>query len=146
MEPCAPFFISMKKIFLITLLLVSHHTYAMDDRQIECLAKNVYFEARGEPEKGQLAVAHVVLNRIRSNDYPSNICDVVYQPNQFNWTSKHKVKINDWSLFYSIKDLVTHVIMNKSIDPTNGALYFRHKKLRLKSKKSIVIGNHIFYT
>ena len=44
-----------------------------------CLARAIYFEARGEPERGQIAVAQVVLNRVFSGYYPSNVCDVVYQ-------------------------------------------------------------------
>ena len=147
MEPCAPFSFSMKKLFLITLLLMSQYAHAIDEKQIDCLAKNIYFEARGEPIKGQLAVAHVVMNRLDSEEYPSNICGIVYQPNQFSWTSRRKLSINDWSLYANIKELAKHVIMNKPKDPTNGALFFKHKRLKKQSKKnSIVIGNHIFYT
>lgn len=48
-------------------------------RQEKCLADAVYFEARGEPVRGQMAVAQVVLNRVFSGYYPGNVCDVVYQ-------------------------------------------------------------------
>ncbi len=44
-----------------------------------CLARAVYFEARSESELGQLAVAKVILNRVRNPDYPKSICGVVYQ-------------------------------------------------------------------
>ena len=44
-----------------------------------CLATAVYFEARSEPERGQLAVAAVILNRVKSPHYPSSVCSVVYQ-------------------------------------------------------------------
>ena len=63
-------------------------TYAglsTDDREQDCLANAVYFEARGEPIEGQLAVAEVVLNRTRSGRYPSTICAVVTQPWQFSF-------------------------------------------------------------
>ena len=111
------------------------------------LSKNIYFEARGEPIKGQIAVAQVVLNRLDSDDYPSNICQIVYQPNQFSWTSKRKIFIDDLSLYREIKELAKHVIMNKPKDPTNGALFFKHKRLKTQTKKkSVIIGNHIFYT
>jgi len=52
------------------------------NRQLMCLAKAVYFEARGESETGQLAVAQVVLNRVAHPFYPDNICDVVFQNQQ----------------------------------------------------------------
>lgn len=51
----------------------------------ECLASAVYFEARGEPLEGQLAVAEVVLNRARSGRYPRGVCAVVRQPAQFSF-------------------------------------------------------------
>jgi len=48
-------------------------------RQMRCLAEAVYFESRSEPENGQAAVAQVVLNRVRSGIFPTNVCGVVYQ-------------------------------------------------------------------
>lgn len=62
--------------------------YASSDTSSEeqdCLATAVYFEARGEPLEGQLAVAEVVLNRTRSGQYPTSICAVVKQPAQFSF-------------------------------------------------------------
>jgi spore germination cell wall hydrolase CwlJ-like protein len=50
-----------------------------DKRQQRCLAEAIYFESRGESERGQAAVAQVVLNRVRNPAYPDTICDVVYQ-------------------------------------------------------------------
>ncbi len=47
--------------------------------EIECLATAIYFEARGEPQSGQRAVARVILNRVDSRYYPGSVCDVVYQ-------------------------------------------------------------------
>jgi len=48
-------------------------------KQVECLAKNIYFEARNEPFAGQLAVALVTLNRVYDDTFPNTVCDVVYQ-------------------------------------------------------------------
>ena len=48
-------------------------------REIQCLATAMYFEARGEPARGQFIVGRVILNRVASRYYPDNICDVVYQ-------------------------------------------------------------------
>jgi len=48
-------------------------------RDLRCLAEGIYFEARGESMEGQLAVGLVILNRVGSENYPDNICDVVYQ-------------------------------------------------------------------
>jgi hypothetical protein len=54
-----------------------------DSKQQKCLAEGIYFEARGEPEVGQAAVAQVILNRVRNPAYPKTICGVVYQNQNF---------------------------------------------------------------
>jgi spore germination cell wall hydrolase CwlJ-like protein len=48
-------------------------------KQQDCLARGIYFEARGEPERGQVAIGQVILNRVKNPAFPSKICDVVYQ-------------------------------------------------------------------
>jgi len=60
-------------------------TTAELDEQTNCLATAVYFEARGESLEGQLAVAHVVMNRAASGRYPPDWCSVVKQPAQFSF-------------------------------------------------------------
>jgi spore germination cell wall hydrolase CwlJ-like protein len=60
------------------------------DEEQHCLAGAIYFEARGEPIEGQLAVAEVVLNRVASKKYPSTICAVVKQPWQFSFVKDGK--------------------------------------------------------
>ena len=52
--------------------------------QLMCVALAIYFEARGEPDAGQIAVAHVVRNRIEDPRYPDNACDVVKQGYYWN--------------------------------------------------------------
>ena len=46
---------------------------------LDCLALNIYFEARGEPLQGKLAVGHVVINRVGDEKFPANVCQVVLQ-------------------------------------------------------------------
>ena len=58
----------------------------VDPKQHNCLALNIYHEARGERVEGQIAVAHVTMNRVNHEKWPSTICEVVYQPKQFSWT------------------------------------------------------------
>jgi N-acetylmuramoyl-L-alanine amidase len=55
-------------------------------RSLDCLARNVYYEARGEPSAGQYAVAEVTMNRKASPRYPKTVCEVVYQKEAFSWT------------------------------------------------------------
>ncbi|MGZ8312218.1 MAG: cell wall hydrolase [Allosphingosinicella sp.] len=66
-------------------LLTAYAGVATENSEQDCLANAVYFEARGEPIEGQLAVAEVVLNRARSGRYPPTICQVVTQPWQFSF-------------------------------------------------------------
>lgn len=56
--------------------------------ELECLAGAIYFEARGEPLTGQLAVAEVIINRSQSGRFPATYCGVVRQPGQFSFVRK----------------------------------------------------------
>jgi N-acetylmuramoyl-L-alanine amidase len=133
---------------------------------VMCLALNLYHEARGEPREGQLAVAHVVLNRVKNPSYPDNICDVVYQGKmgtnentkvkaksrfcQFSWTCDGKKrKIRNVEKFNRLYDLAEKVIAGETKDPTRGALFFHTPAVNPKwadeRKKVRQIGQHVFY-
>jgi len=65
-------------------------------RELDCLARNIYWEARSEPVEGMIAVAQVTLNRVAHNSFPDDICDVVYQgPTRASWKDK--------SVYYPVK-------------------------------------------
>lgn len=65
-------------------------------RELDCLARNIYWEARSEPYHGMVAVAQVTLNRVAHNNFPDDICDVVYQgPTRASWKDK--------SVYYPVK-------------------------------------------
>ncbi len=57
---------------------------------VQCMARNVWFEARSGDVEAKAAVAEVVLNRVRSDRYPDTVCEVVWQPWQFSWTKDGK--------------------------------------------------------
>ncbi len=61
-------------------------TPPLHGQELGCLAMNIYHEARGETEKGKLAVAAVTMNRVKNKHYPDTICEVVWQRKQFSWT------------------------------------------------------------
>lgn len=61
----------------------------VDIDQVHCLATNIYHEARGESLEGKVAVANVVINRVKSPKYPDQICDVVYQAVYSTWWWEH---------------------------------------------------------
>lgn len=61
------------------------------DEELQCMAGAIYFEAKGEPLSGQLAVAEVILNRSKSGRFPKTVCSVVKQPGQFSFVRGGRV-------------------------------------------------------
>lgn len=117
---------------------------------IECMALNIYHEARGEPELGMEAVAWVTLNRVESESYPDDICKVVYQPSQFSWTTKKDQTPYETESWEKALDVADYVLDESNTDdPTDGALYFHNRKVKPKWSRKFIrtqkIGNHIFY-
>jgi len=140
-------------------------------REVSCLAGNIYFEARSEPRMGQEAVAFVTINRVNSEFFPDTICEVVKQKKrvesigdqrivcQFSWycesnpkwryynmllTNQHDAKYNE------VLKVALFVYANheKLRDPTNGSLFYHADYVRPNWKnldKHVVIGRHIFY-
>lgn len=126
------------------------------EREIKCLADNVYYEALGESYIGKQAVAFVTMNRTRSGLFPNNVCDVVKQRTgkvcQFSWyCSKYVLTTIDAIAYNKIKKLVTHIYFNYESmdDPSFGALFFHADYVKpdwKKYMKTVKIGRHIFYT
>lgn len=122
---------------------------AVDPTQQRCLARNIYHESRGEPFWGQVAVAQVTLNRVRSREYQNTVCGVVYQRAQFSWTLDHTKRVRDTKAWHEA-NLIAHGVLSGRIKlPNFHALYYHtHKvKPRWSKTKQVVatIGNHIFY-
>lgn len=133
---------------------VSHaNTKYTDKQQIECLAESVYYEAGGESKAGKIAVGHVVMNRVKSKQYPKTTCDVVRQKSkgqcQFTWACDNITKSKNKVLYAQSFEIAEMVFLEDVSDNTFGALYFhsRHIKPRwtYKLNQTVKIGNHIFY-
>lgn len=109
--------------------------------EFKCLVRNVYYEARGETMEGQIAVAKVTINRLKT--HASTLCTVVYQPNQFSWTTKLSTKKIDkkaWEvaekaaiIAYNMKGFNATHYHNFSVNPNWGF------------ELVAIIGNHKFY-
>ena len=134
--------------------------------EIECMAKNIYFEAAVESTAGQLAVAQVTLNRVNSKHYPNSVCEVVYQgPHtsdgfpkrdrcQFSWYCDGKgdeVK-NKGKLWNTAHNLAKYVLkrQNDLLDITDGATHYHANYIdapRWAGQKRVTtsIDQHIFY-
>lgn len=137
----------MKKfIILLFVFLFSTLAKAEAPSELDCLAKVIYHEARGETYEGKIAVAWVVMNRLTSNRFGDTICNVVYQKSQFSWTSwKHH--ISDWDAYNYAETLAMSVIYEVIPDPTHGALFFNARGIRpsRSSRLTVKLKNHYFY-
>lgn len=126
--------------------------------QLDCLARNIYHEAGGEPFEGKVAVAQVTINRAESGDFPSDICQVVYQKNivyervlcQFSWycdKASFKKPMNG-PVYYESMEVAKKVLLEGFRLPSiKNALYFHGDYVNPKwGKKPVAkIGRHIFY-
>jgi N-acetylmuramoyl-L-alanine amidase len=118
------------------------------DAELECLAGAVYFESKGEPLSGQLAVANVIINRTNSGRFPRSICGVVRQPGQFSFLRGGRMPEIRSGAQYQTALGVARVAMDKEWDnPAPDALYFHARRVSPGWGKARVtsIGNHIFY-
>ncbi|MDX1810828.1 MAG: cell wall hydrolase [Gammaproteobacteria bacterium] len=155
----------MRFIVLILVMIYANSAFASnpkpkkESKQLRCLALNVYFEARGEPTSGQLAVAMVTMNRVRSKRFPSSVCGVVWQKRQFSWThdgkSDRPTDKKAWKRAQQIAKFVYfkydsfRTLSNGALDLTKGALHYYAPKLAdpywAKSKNiTRQIGGHLF--
>ena len=131
-------------------------------KEIGCLARNVYYESRGESRQGQLAVAMVTLNRVENGLFPNSICGVVNERKmsrgemvcQFSWRceshTNHKKRVHQKHESYQVAlDAIMHYEeLTKTLVPED-TLFFHAKHVRphwRKFKQKLArIDNHIFY-
>lgn len=128
------------------------------ERQLECLAKNIYFEAGSESFEGKVAVAQVTLNRTKHPGFPNDVCQVVYQKNviyqkvicQFSWYCENggRPKIKHPELYTESYEVAKKVLLeNFKLSSMKDAMYFHAVYINPNwGKERIgVIGNHVFY-
>jgi len=128
-------------------------------QDLNCLTKNIYHEARGEPVNGQYAVAEVTMNRVASKHYPNTVCEVVYQENfdvirkrdvsAFSWTELDKTSQVDRKIWKRAWTIAEEVYDEQAELRVEGALFYHSKHIRprwSRGKRRIArIGRHIFY-
>jgi len=127
-------------------------------QQLDCLARNIYFEAAREPFEGKVAVAQVTINRTESGKFPTDICKVVYQKNifmekvvcQFSWycESPAKFKPMHKEAYDECMAVAKKVLLEGfRLDGLNEAMYYHATYVSpgWGKEKIAKIGNHIFY-
>lgn len=134
-------------------------TLAQREKELDCLAKNIYYEAGIEPFEGKVAVAQVTINRARSGKFPSDICAVVYERNmvynnlicQFSWYCDSKAKVRPiHAATYKESEAVAKKVLLEGFRLDiikEDTLYYHADYVNPRWKKQRVakIGKHIFY-
>ncbi len=123
------------------------------NKDIDCLARNIYFEARGEDVVGKYAVADVTINRVSTGKWGRTVCSVVYAKKQFSWTIKKNrawtsLKGEQWE---NSKAVAAAALINGiSVKSLDKALYYHANYVspywKDNSKYIAQIGAHVFYT
>lgn len=130
--------------------LVSRHAAIQtQDREHECLAGATYFESKGEPLDGQLAVAQTILNRAHSGRFASTVCGVVMQPGQFSFVRGGGFppiarSSAQWKQAVAISSIARDGLKKSSV---GNALFFhaRYVSPGWKLTRLASVGNHVFY-
>ena len=125
------------------------------EREHHCLALALYWEARGEPELGMVAVGWTILNRTHSGDFPATPCAVVFEggeepPCQFSWWCDGKSdRPRDRRSWIRAQVVAAKLLTKPPPDPTHGALFFHSTNIGVPwtrpRKRTARIGNHVFY-
>ncbi len=135
------------------------HAERQRQHDLACLARNIYFEARGEPMAGQFAVAEVTMNRVASKHYPNTVCEVVHQRrwdrirkryvSAFSWTELDSVPEPKGEAWRRAVSAAEAVYDNREAPRVDGALFYHARSIRprwAKRKKPVArIGRHVFY-
>ena len=142
----------------------------IDDKEVICMAKNIFFEAAVESTAGKLAVAHVTLNRVDNKRFPNSVCEVVYEGPHYTGANGQLYPVRDrcqfsWycdgkgddpregsRLWEDAQELAKYVLLRSEELPdiTDGALFYHASYINVpngwnKKKVTTKIDTHIFY-
>lgn len=144
------------KYILVTILLLAACakpiSAEMNPSDSECMAMNVYHEARGESWEGQAAVVHVTMNRVADPRFPDNICNVVWQDSQFSWTndgrSDYPHDEEAWTIAQDIVE-IAYDWWQRGEDFSEGATFYHAHWVNpywaSQFEQTVEIGVHTFY-
>ena len=155
---------------LLALGFAMHSVFARHERareralerqraSLECLARNVYYEARGEPLAGQYAVAEVTMNRAASGSFPDTVCGVVHEKRwdeirgryvgAFAWTEFYALPEPAGEAWEAARKVAEDVYFRRAPAQLDGASHFHASYIRpswAKQRKPVArIGGHVFY-
>lgn len=134
----------------------------LDETEIFCLTRNAYYEAKGDSQMSQIAVTHVVLNRMNDPKFPKGACEVVYQKNktdanstlcQFSWYCDKRMmsRVIDpmaWEQSYIAVEKAIKIYYHRGVDVTEGSTFYHANYVNpgwRHLEKVTSIGSHIYY-
>ena len=135
----------------------SQITVAVRERQLGCLAKNIYYEAGSEPFEGKVAVAQVTINRVESGQFPDDVCKTIYQKNviyekvicQFSWAcDRDSGRPPNNANYKESMEVAKKVLLEEFRLPAlKEAMYYHADYINpnWRREKITKIGHHIFY-
>jgi spore germination cell wall hydrolase CwlJ-like protein len=147
---------SQSAILLLIAAIASHNQHVKAEQaekfaERHCLAQALYYEARGEGERGQEAVAEVIRHRARSGDHPNSICGVVHEPHQFSFlydgSMRRKLDLQAWE---AANTLAARILRGEVVtEITRRATFYHTIDVTPYWAATLVrtaqVGNHIFY-
>lgn len=117
---------------------------------LDCLTKNIYYEAGVESDAGKYAVAHVTVNRLKAGRWGNTLCRVVYAPKQFSWTLAKKLANPHPELWAKSQQIAVSVLHGARVKGLTQSLfyhatYIKNPKWADPKQAAGQIGNHVFY-
>lgn len=124
--------------------------FKFTNKELQCLAKNIYYEAGTEDQVGKYAVATVTINRLKTKYWGKSVCDVVYAKAQFSWTGM-KVGKPYKQLWAESMQIAKDAMNGARVRGLTHSLYYHADYIQTpdwaeESNMSHKIGAHIFYT
>jgi spore germination cell wall hydrolase CwlJ-like protein len=131
----------------------TQNIHLANNRELKCLADNIYYEAGNQSTQGKLAVAAVTINRVKSPKFPKSVCAVVYQRTkrvcQFSWVCEGKKSVRSAQQYSESKKVAEKVLLsgaNHGILGRNVLFYHAdYVNPRWNLRRVTKIGDHIFY-
>ena len=148
-QSAAPQAPSVSQPTTLAAMVEEHRGAVAPDEEGKCLATAIYFESKGEPLVGQLAVAQVMINRTQSGRFPATLCAVVRQPSQFSFVRHGAFPyIAESSKAWHTALAIAEIARGDMWQPVVGRAMFFHAK-RVSPHWHVTqvasLGNHLFY-
>jgi spore germination cell wall hydrolase CwlJ-like protein len=138
------------KLDQITDIIQTADKVSYTKKDLDCLTKNVYYEAGVEARAGKYAVAHVTVNRLKTGYWGKDVCRVVYAKKQFSWTEQKRLPKPDPTVWAESRDVAVKVLTGYRVSGLMHSLYYH--AIYIKDPvwadtrhEAGQIGNHVFY-